>query len=538
MCMAMTVTAFAADGDVKLSITNPVDGHTYSYYQLLVGDLADGKLSNVKWGANVAGSITYKEKADENAMEFTEDATASPVAGQPVPQAILDYLNSLSSDSQETANIIGEWVTGTGTPIPAAGADVAKGYYVIKDSYTDPTATQTTTLSTHIVQVVGPTAVEPKAGTTNHKKEVLDVNDTTDTAIDLSNLKNIDEGWDKTADHDWDDHVPFKLTTTIGSDFAKYDSYYLKVSDNLYDGLILDQDSIEVYVDGTLATEGSGDGEYLLNASAKTFSVEFNKLNGNAKAAAGKDVIIYYTAKLDKDTAVIGNPGNLNESYAEFSNNPNDEQEGKGKTPTDTALVFTYKVDVDKVKPDGSPLEGAGFTLYKKYNAAVDGKTNVAGTTPAGAKSDTFPAGEFWYEVEGITTGTNFEFKAIDDGTYKLVESVTPSGYNTIEPITIIVTATHGTDTSAQRGYSVTVLNAGNDKFKADPNGGEITFTKKNGTQETLESGEIYSEIVNQSGAVLPSTGGIGTTLFYIIGAVLVIGAGIVLVTRRRMSAN
>lgn len=539
MCMAMTVTAFAADGDVLLKVNNPVAGHTYSYYQLLVGDLAtDGSLTNVKWGTDAASSINYFKKASAEATTFDVAATVAPTAGTAVPQDVLDYLASLPSNSQETANTIGAWVKGSGTAMPADGANVAKGYYVIKDAYVDDSAPQTTTLSTTIVRVVGPTSVEPKAGTTNHKKEVLDVNDTTEPAIDLSNLKGIADGWDKTADHDWGDHVPFKLTTTIGSDFAKYESYYLKVSDTLYDGLILDQDSIEVYVDGTLAAEGSGDGEYLLNASAKTFSVEFNKLNGNEKAAAGKDVIIYYTATLDKATAVIGNPGNLNESFAEFSNNPNDDQDGTGKTPTDTALVFTYKVDVDKVKPDGSVLTGAGFTLYKKYKAAVDGKTNVAGTTPAGAKADTFPSGEFWYEVEGITTGTNFEFKAIDDGTYILVESVTPDGYNTIDPITLVVEANHGADTSAASGYSVTTLNAGNDQFKADPKGGEVVFTKKDTTEKTLTTGEIYSEIVNQSGATLPSTGGIGTTIFYVLGAILVVGAGVVLVTRRRMSAN
>ena len=546
MVLSMGVMASAAEGDVKLSVTGPVDGHTYKYFQLFTGDLSgedDSKLSNVKWGANVASSIKYYEKASADATEFTVEKTISPTAGEAVPQAVLDYVSSLASKSgtdvaQTTANIISAWVTGDGTEIPAAGVDVAPGYYVIKDSYTDPDAEQTTTLSTTIVAVVDDVAITPKAGTTEHHKEVLDVNDTNDTAIDLTNLIGITSGWDKTADHDWGDHVPFKLTTTIGSDFAKYTSYYLAVSDTLHDGLILDQDSIKVYVNGVLATEGTDDGTYSLTKEAKSFKVEFEKLNGNTNAAAGRNVVIVYTATLDKATAVIGNPGNLNESFAEFSNNPNGDQTGKGKTPTDTALVFTYKTDVDKIKADGTSLDGAGFTLYKKYKAAVAGKTNVAGTTPTGAKADTFPAGEFWYAVETISSGTNFEFKAIDDGTYKLVESTTPRGYNTIDPITLVVTATHGVDEEADRGYSVSVLNAGNDNFKAAANGGEITFTKTNETEKELVSGEIYSEIINQAGSVLPSTGGIGRRIFIVSGSILLVGAAILLITRRRMSAR
>lgn len=549
MVLSMGITVFAAATDTTLNV-DPVEGHTYTAYQLFVGDLAEdgATLSNVKWGSNVASSIKYYEKATADATEFTVEKTIAPTAGDAVPQEVLDYLASLdtrnttqdgtpTAAAQDTADIISTWVSGTGITLSEEDTTVKTGYYVIKDAYTDASATQTTTLSTVVCEVVGPTTVTPKAGTTSHKKEVLDVNDTTDTALDLTNLIGA-EGWDKTADHDWGDKVPFKLTTTIGSDFAKYESYYLAVSDTLKDGLKLDQDSIKVYVDGTPATEGTEDGQYTLTKTDKSFKVEFTKLNANEKAAASKDVVVVYTATLDKATAVIGNPGNVNESFAEFSNNPNGDQSGKGKTPTDTAVVFTYKTDVDKIKKDGSSLTGAGFTLYKKYNAAVADKTNVAGTTPAGAKADTFPAGEFWYEVETISTGTNFEFKAIDDGTYKLVESTTPNGYNTIDPITLVVTATHGADTESTTGYSVSVLDAGNNDFKADPKGGQVKFTKVDETEKTLVTGEIYSEVINNAGATLPETGGVGTTIFYIIGSILVLGAGIVLVTRRRMSAN
>ena len=547
-------SAFAAE-KTTLTVSSPVPGHTYTAYQLFVGDVdaSRTKLSNVKWGVDVASSITYKAKASETATTFTVDTNYSPVAGQAVPQDILDYLASLSSATatdaaQGTADIISAWVTGDGTTIPATGVleNVDFGYYVVKDAYTDPTQPTLSTISTAMCQVVGPTTITPKAGTTEHKKEVLDVNDTTDPVLSFDNLIGVDaDKWSKTADHDIGDQVPFKLTTTIASDYGKYDTYYLAVSDTLGAGLSLNQNTIKVYVDGELAAaydETNAPNGYKLTVNGQTFKVEFTDLKQNAKAAANKDVVVVYTATL-LDTCVIGNPGNKNESYAEYSNNPNDGQNGKSKTPTDTSVVFTFKTDVDKIDPEGNALPKAGFTLYKKvYNeAALNGKTNVAGTTPAGAKADTFPSGEFWYEVgtiEPSAAGTNFEFKGIDDGTYKLVESVTPDGYNTMDPITLVVTATEAADTNSETGYSITFLDAGNDDFAAAPdgNGGTVTFDRVKAADKAVANGEIYSEIVNNSGTQLPSTGGIGTTIFYVVGGVLVLAAIILLVTKKRMS--
>jgi fimbrial isopeptide formation D2 family protein/LPXTG-motif cell wall-anchored protein len=518
MVLAMALPAMADPQNVDLNI-NAVDGHTYTAYQLFTGDLADDgvTLSNVKWGANVASSITY-EDADGT-------KTITPVVGDVVPQAVLDYLAGLNAKTatdpaQSTANIVDSWVAGTGFAITKEAKSVLTGYYVVRDAYTNPENPQDTTISTVMAQVVGPTTLTPKAGTTEHKKEVLDINDTTDVALDLSNLQNVDASkWSASADHDFGDHVPFKLTTTIGSDFAKYNSYYLAVSDNLYDGLVLDQDSIKVYVDGELAVEGTEAGQYVLTKTGTTFKVEFGKLNGNAKAAAGKDVVVYYTATLDADSAVIGNPGNWNESFAEFSNNPNGDQTGTGKTPTVTAVVFTYKTVVNKIDKDKNPLVGAEFTLTKKLK---DGSTaavalikyNKDGTVTTKTANGTSTS-------EG--DATKFSFNGLDDGVYILTETVTPDGYNTIDPITFQVVATHK---KTERTGDVETLEVKNEDGSAFT--GLIEFTP------VAAQGTISTDIVNQSGATLPSTGGIGTTIFYVIGGVLVVLAGIVLVTRRK----
>ena len=166
MVLAMVIVlsvASVAFADVSLTV-NAVEGHSYKYWQLFVGDLADdGKtLSNVKWGSNAAASIPYKKASGSN--EFTVDATIAPTTGAAVPAAVLEYLASLASDTLATANTITAWVTGNGTAI-GDNTEVPTGYYVIKDSYTDPSVAHDTTLSTNVVEIVGPTQITPKVGT-------------------------------------------------------------------------------------------------------------------------------------------------------------------------------------------------------------------------------------------------------------------------------------------------------------------------------------------------------------------------------------
>ena len=112
---------------------------------------------------------------------------------------------------------------------------------------------------------------------------------------------------------------------------------------------------------------------------------------------------------------------------------------------------------------------------------------------------------------------TQFVWTGLDDGDYKLVETTTPAGYNTIDPIEFTITAEHD------------VL-SDNPALK-DLDGGDL-FTGE------VSTGALSADVENRTGATLPETGGMGTTLFYVIGATLAIGAAVVMVTRKRMSAN
>lgn len=140
-----------------------------------------------------------------------------------------------------------------------------------------------------------------------------------------------------------------------------------------------------------------------------------------------------------------------------------------------------------------------GFTLYKKVN------------------------GE-WTTVKTISAGdtTTFTFSGLDDGDYKLSETTTPNGYNTISDVEFTVTADHDieSDSPALNSLSGVVTT------------GELTFTP------SITDDSLTTDVVNKKGSVLPSTGGMGTTILYVVGTVLVLAAGILLVTKKRMDAK
>ena len=241
----------------------------------------------------------------------------------------------------------------------------------------------------------------------------------------------------------------------------------------------------------------------------------------------------------------------------EYSNNPNGD--GTGETPGEKVIVFSYEIDVNKVERDETvdpitadeyedlenkdgwvkdssgkyyktkPLAGADFTLYK---LVADSTTEGAQTGAAiyaalpdqirPLAKDVFENNTKYYVVvdnkTGTTAGSEFKFDGVDDGTYVLIESTVPAGYNGIKAKTFEVTATH-TNANEEPAMELTALTVTDTSFKAD---------KKDGT--------IKTDIENNSGTVLPSTGGIGTTIFYVVGSILVVAAGVLLITKKRMS--
>ena len=348
---------------------------------------------------------------------------------------------------------------------------------------------------------------------------------------------------------DWNigDRVPFKLIGSI-PDMDAYDTYQYIFHDTISAGLRLDIDSFDVYV----AQEKNQDpvalgwkeidpANYELTQTEDGFTLKIDNLKEFPYVdEEGRNyILVFYDAVLNEN-AEIGLPGNENSAYLEFSNNPNGD--GLGRTAEDTVIVFTYELDGTKV--DGktqAALQNAKFVLLNgaKSEAAmvVDGKVKgwVKVDTEAAADDVQMPEtyGE-WVERYGqqnviLTSAADGTFKiaGLDDGTYYLREIQAPNGYNLLEEdVKLVITAetSNVQNWAGEPDQALTALNISvNDGVAQDG---------------VLDTGIVNVTVRNNQGATLPETGGMGTTLFYIIGGLLVVGAGILLVVRIRMRSH
>ena len=489
MVCAMAIPAFA-DGSSSTStapvttlyrITAPATTHIYDIYQIFTGDYSTdaagaAKLANIKWGANGTGT-----------------------AGEAVGQTILDELSKVSSSASDKAklDVIEKYVTLTNpveTITNGGTADVVGGYYLIKDR--DGSLSGSEPYTTYLVSVVGNVIINPKSSTVpEFKKKLKDTNDSTG---DVS-------GWQDSADYDIGDYIPFRLQGTVPEDYDSYKTYYYAFHDVEETGLTFDPSSVEVHL-------GDENGAIISNTYYKvltkkdsttsdtecTFEIVFDNLKDVAGVAANSTITVTYKSQLN-DSAVLGAQGNVNKAKLEYSNNPRGN--GTGTTPWDNVIVFTYKVVVNKVDQDNNPLVGAQFTLTKKTKNGTD----VVKT------------------MDVNTTLTQFTLSGLDDGEYTLTETVTPAHYNTISPITFTVNADHTITWETERREDILTSLSGDKKV------GEITFS----VDKT--AGTLTTNVINNIGTTLPGTGGIGTTIFYVIGGGLMVAAAILLITKKRM---
>ena len=483
LTLAMSVTVFAApnadQNTFSLTLNKAVKGHTYEAYQILSGDLSADKttLSNIKWGEgiNAEGQTALGGDAAEYAKTLAE-------------------MGNNSSELKEQAQIIGANLASASGSVTVTDPDAKNvisnlkpGYYLIKDK--DDSLQGQESYTEFILHVTDDVDANVKADVPSVEKKVKDTNDTTGETT----------GWQDSADYDIGDDVPFQLTATLANNIESYKTYSLKFNDTLSEGLDYNNDAVIKLGDKDVTDRFTPS----YDATAKTLTFTCDDILAFGAKNSDK-IVVEYTAKLNEN-AVIGAAGNPNTVYLDFSNNPNNGGEGdRGKTPEDKVIVFTYKLTVNKVEMVGEekkPLTGAEFTLFKKVNGK-DEPVEVKKVLSTNAE------------------GTKFEFKGLDDGTYVLRETKTPDGYNSIEDQTFTISAKH-------------------DENSDDPKLTELTGDVASGSiidlGVMLENGELSTDVVNNKGSVLPSTGGAGRVAIYVIGAILVLGGGIVLVTKKRV---
>ncbi len=522
MILAMSTTAFAAE-NTTLTIND--DGNRqYAGYKLLnlTTSLKTGEhhpdtcdnanhssdCYNYAYSVNAAyREILQNEVFDNGGNYLWEDGTKPAVATVITDAQILKYLSNQTSDNGDVYQTMRQVADRLYRAIKTAGIpadkpnmtgndNIDQGYWIIAD-VTNLTGNEANSLV--MVDTKGQDALEinPKTGLPTVEKKVKDIEDSEDDGI-------LDNPWHDSADHDFGDVVPFKLTGTLPDNAQYYKSFKMVFHDTLSDGLTFDAATVKVYMyetkhkadvdtdmnDGIDVTE-----KFVVNTTTTdgcTFEVSCDDVFAITDVTKDTAFVVYYAATLDTD-AIIGAAGNPNKVFLEFSNNPYDTT-STGKTEEDKVTVFTYQLIINKTDSHGHALKGAGFTLYKKD---VDGNYNIIGTELKGADM------------------TTFNWKGIDDGDYKLVESTVPEGYNKMSDIVFSISAVHS------------------------ETAGEPTLISLDGGvmgTGVVDTGAITKDIVNNTGTVLPETGAQGTMWLIFGGAMLVILAGVFMITRKKMS--
>jgi fimbrial isopeptide formation D2 family protein/LPXTG-motif cell wall-anchored protein len=519
MVCAMAIPAFAenSEGDVD-------SHHTYSAFQIFKGDvegnnIKDFKISNVDWGSNIINNsddfLTQLKGADTIGTLFTKANSAQDVLevisqwhdsddySIAFARFVCHYL--YSNDANPT------YVVRAGSnalTIPEAKA----GYYLFVDTTDFSKDDSYHSYNSFLLMVTKGNwnvPITPKAEKPTVEKKVYDNPDGTSTG-----------GFGSSADHAINEKFQFQLTATLPDStnraYDYYDKYSVIFHDTLSDGITYDKDdeldSVVIKSNGNTynITDSS---KYTIDTTDLESQNSF-VVNIDVKACAkdagfdlndGATITVTYTAHLN-DKAYVntagGSTSNINKVYLTYSNNPKDES-SIGKTPESTPVyVYTYQLNNTKHQDtkDGLALEGACFRLYSDEACTDQSEVQLY-------QKDGFyypikdVLGKEAVEMKSAANGT-FNVKGLDAGTYYLKEITPPDGYSACKEIPVTIKADHSRN-----------------------------------DQVNLEGSNLTNDIVNikAGGITLPSTGGIGTTIFYVVGGGLMVAAIVLLVTKKRM---
>ena len=521
MVCAMAIPAFAFESWETEEDLNK--NHDYIAFQIFKGVISskdNPTLSDVTWGSHITHPDDFLEKLKDapiiGAQFHSIDATdATDAATVQKVLAVISQWNDSDDDSIAFARFVCHYLYSNGDPqstIVGGGGAIKipePGYYLIVDTINFNDGDHYHAYNSFLL--VNDTHQGEYNVIINHKvvkptveKKVYD-NDNND----ISSAG----GWGSSADHAINEKFQFQLIAKLpagrdeGRAYDYYDKYTVCFNDTLSEGITYDGlDSVVIESNGTPYDITNDSSKYDIDISnlksQNSFVVKIHDVkNCVANLNDGATITVTYTAHLNEKAFVNiagGDTSNINKVYLTYSNNPRDES-SIGKTPESTPVyVYTYQLNNTKRQNtvDGPALAGAGFKLYSDAEC-----NNEVGL---------YQEGEFYYPIKDATgkkavemiSGENGQFnvKGLDAGTYYLKETITPAGYDTCGVTPVTIKADHsGNDHVNLEGSNLTIVN------------------KKAG------------------GITLPSTGGIGTTIFYVVGGGLMVAAIVLLVTKKRM---
>lgn len=509
MVCAMAIPAFAenSEGDVD-------SHHTYSAFQIFKGDvegnnIKDFKISNVDWGSNIINNsddfLNKLREADHIGPLFTNAKSAQEVL------AVISQWHDSDDYSIAFARFVCHYLYSNDanpTYVVRAGSnaltipEAKAGYYLFVDTTDFSKDDSYHSYNSFLLMVTKGNwnvPITPKAEKPTVEKKVYDNPDGTSTG-----------GFGSSADHAINEEFQFKLTATLPASpdraYDYYKEYAVLFNDTLSNGITYDRlDSVVIKSNGI---------PYDITNDSSMYEVDDSRLESDhyfvvgipdVKACgaglnlnAGATITVTYTAHLNENAAVNGSTDNKNKVQLQYSNNPRNSAYW-GFTPESAVCVYTYQLNNTKYHDEansGNELEGAGFSLYSDEACTQEVKLYKEGAFYYPIKNAT---GKTAVEMKSAADGT-FNVKGLDAGTYYLKETTPPAGYSACDKTRIVISATHDE-------HNVNL------------------------------SGNLSNKIINKKagGITLPSTGGIGTTLFYVVGGGLMVAAIVLLVTKKRM---
>lgn len=577
--MAPVTMAFAAEGGstVTFSDSDYAKSSTYKGIQIFKAKVTTTNGTTTVSGIEWAGADTTEQQAIQQAVVNAIQTEKSDYNSTNAQDAA-DYLSanahvSGTSEQVKNDNVLSliaanleKSTTLTWKETSANSAqltDLSAGYWLfLTKTPGKPDGKSTDAFTAPVYAVIdgtNATTIQPKKSVPTVEKKILDDADAA-KATDIKSSK----AWKDVADSQIGQEVNCKLTGKIASNYATFDAYAYKFTDNLSTGLDYVGNSVEVYALNNNTYTKISSTSYTVSFQNQKLTVDFpvdNNGNKGLKSAIADgtgtlsidentEIVVFYKAKLNKN-AVIGNNtaantvgGNPNTVTLTYSNNPYGED--KGETIGDTVADFAFKLNLKKVDQGTEKgLGGAVFTIQSadtntkdQYVASKDdeAKKVVAGQLVTVKGADLPDYVMFTSKDDG-----QIAVSGLDEGSYKVTEVQTPDGpYTKANPFTFTITPTYDDATMKVKDLKAEVSEA--DKVRTDiafgtldDKAGDNVLHGQDGTGTNAAAGEVTINVGNTKSVGLPLTGLNGVTFTWIAGgAVLCIGVAHLIRSRKQ----